>query len=141
MAIKLLCVKGKDTFDITQLITSVTWSGDINACSRKLEFSIISSSSDRHIPKFDIPLSSLIILYENNKELFRGFVFERDKSSDSTTMNFLCYDYAEKLNKIKVSYNIKEKTASEIMNLALKDYGFKIGKVASSDTNWLHRTI
>lgn len=119
-----------DMFDITQLVSKVTWSGDINACSRKLEFSIISSATDINIPKIDIPLSSLIIFYEDNKELFRGFVFEREKSSDSTTMDFLCYDYAEKLNKIKVSYNIKDKYPHDIMGNALKDYGFRPGKIA-----------
>ena len=56
--IKLLCVKNNETFNITQLVQSVTWSGDVKACSRKLEFSIISSANDNNIPKFDIPLSS-----------------------------------------------------------------------------------
>lgn len=125
MAIKLTCYKDGETYDITQLVQSITWSGDINSCSRKLEFKIVSSASDMSIPKFNIPLSSLITFYENDKELFRGFVFEREKSSDSTSMSFLCYDYAERLNKIKVSYNIKNKTANEILEMVLKDYGIK----------------
>lgn len=131
--IKLLCVKNNETFNITQLVQSVTWSGDVKACSRKLEFSIISSVNDNNIPKFDIPLSSLIIFYENDKELFRGFVFEREKSSDNTSMTFLCYDYAERLNKIKASYNIKNKTASEIFKMLCNDYSLKTDKIASSN--------
>ena len=131
--IKLLCVKNNETFNITQLVQSVTWSGDVKACSRKLEFSIISSANDNNIPKFDIPLSSLIIFYENDKELFRGFVFEREKSSNNTSMTFLCYDYAERLNKIKASYNIKNKTASEIFKMLCNDYSLKTDKIASSN--------
>lgn len=134
MAIQLTCFKNGETYDITQIVTKVTWSGDINACSRKLEFSTISSATDKNIPNFDIPLSSLVVLYEDGKELFRGFIFDRGKDSSKTAKDYLAFDYAQKLNNIKVSYNIKDKTASEIMNMALKDYGFRIGKVASANT-------
>lgn len=134
MAIKLICYKNKESYDITQIVTKVVWSGDINSCSRKLEFSTISSATDKHIPNFDIPLSSHITLYEDDNELFRGFVFEREKDSNSTTTSYLCFDYAQKLSDIKISYNIKNKTANEIMNMALKDYKLDIGKVAKATT-------
>lgn len=134
MAIKLICYKNKESYDITQIVTKVVWSGDINSCSRKLEFSTISSATDKHIPNFDIPLSSHITLYEDDNELFRGFVFEREKDSNSTTTSYLCFDYAQKLSDIKISYNIKNKTADEIMNMALKDYKLDVGKVAKANT-------
>ena len=134
VAIKLVCYKNKESYDITQIVTKVTWSGDINSCSRKLEFSTISSAVDENIPNFDIPLSSHITLYEDDIELFRGFIFEREKDSSSTTTDYLAFDYAQKLSDIKVSYNIKNKTADEIMNMALKDYKLDVGKVAKANT-------
>ena len=134
MAIKLICYKNKESYDITQIVTKVVWSGDINSCSRKLEFLTISSATDKHIPNFDIPLSSHITLYEDDNELFRGFVFEREKDSNSTTTSYLCFDYAQKLSDIKISYNIKNKTANEIMDMVLKDYKLDVGKVAKANT-------
>lgn len=134
MAIQLVLYKKGESYDITQIVTQVTWSGDINSCSRRLDFSTISSAEDKNIPNFDIPLSSHITLYENGEELFRGFIVEREKDSSSTTTSYLAFDYAQKLSDIKVSYNIKDKTASEIMTMALKDYKLDIGKVAPANT-------
>ena len=88
---------------------------------------------DKNIPVVDIPLMSLIIFYEDNNELFRGFVYEREKSSDNS-MSFLCYDYAAKLNDIKVSYNIKSETASSIYNKFLTEYGLNKGDIAQANT-------
>lgn len=132
--IKLICQKATgEKLDITNLLTTITWSGDYKSCARKLEFSLISSANDINIPKVDIPLMSLILFYEDNNELFRGFVYEREKSSDNS-MSFLCYDYCAKLNDIKVSYNIKNETASSIYNKFLTEYKLNKGDIAQANT-------
>ena len=134
MLIKLIYQKTNgEKLDITNLLESITWSGDYKSCARKLEFSIIQSATDINIPKVDIPLMSLIIFYEDNTELFRGFVYEREKSSDNT-ISFLCYDYCAKLNDIKVSYNIKNETASSIYNKFLTEYKLNKGDIVGSST-------
>lgn len=132
--IKLICQKASgEKIDITNLLINVTWSGDYKSCARKLEFSLISSPMDKNIPKVDIPLMSVISFYENNNELFRGFVYEREKSSDNA-MSFLCYDYCAKLNDIKVSKNIKNQTASTIYNNFLAEYGLNKGDIIQTNT-------
>ena len=130
--IKLICQKASgEKIDITNLLINVTWSGDYKSCARKLEFSLISSPMDKNIPKVDIPIMSIISFYEDSNELFRGFVYEREKSSDNA-MSFLCYDYGAKLNDIKVSYNIKNQTASSIYNKFLSDYGLNKGDIVGA---------
>jgi len=132
--IKLIYQKTNgEKLDITNLLTTITWSGDYKSCARKLEFSLLNSVSDINIPKVDIPLMSMILFYEDNNELFRGFVYEREKSSDNS-ISFLCYDYAAKLNDIKVSYNIKDETASSIYNKFLTEYKLNKGDVANATT-------
>ena len=132
--IKLICQKATgEKIDITNLLINVTWSGDYKSCARKLEFSLISSPMDKNIPKVDISLMSMISFYEDDKELFRGFVYEREKSSDNS-MSFLCYDYCAKLNDIKVSYNIKNETASSIYNKVLSEYGLSKGDIVGAST-------
>ena len=132
--IKLICQKANgEKLDITNLLINVTWSGDYKSCARKLEFSLISSPMDKNIPKIDIPLMSMILFYEDNKELFRGFVYEREKSSDNS-ISFLCYDYCAKLNDIKVSYNIKNESASSIYNKVLSEYGLSKGDIVGAST-------
>ena len=132
--IKLICQKANgEKLDVTNLLTTITWSGDYKSCARKLEFSLISSANDINIPKVDIPLMSIISFYEDDNELFRGFLYEREKSSDNS-MSFLCYDYCAKLNDIKVSYNIKNETASSIYNKFLTEYGLKKGDIVNTST-------
>ena len=109
MAIKLICKKSNgEQYDITKVLTKVTWSGDYKSCSRKLEFSLLYSGTDKNVPNIDIPLSSHVIFYENDVELFRGYIWDREKNSTGTTINYLAYDNGERLNKIKISYNIKD---------------------------------
>lgn len=132
--IKLICQKvNGEKLDITNLLINVTWSGDYKSCARKLEFSLISSPMDKNIPKVDIPIMSIISFYEDNNELFRGFVYEREKTSDNA-MSFLCYDYCAKLNDIKVSKNIKNQTASTIYNNFLTEYGLNKGDIIQANT-------
>lgn len=132
--IKLICQKvNGEKLDITNLLINVTWSGDYKSCARKLEFSLISSPMDKNIPKVDIPIMSIISFYEDDNELFRGFVYEREKSSDNA-MSFLCYDYCAKLNDIKVSKNIKNQTASTIYNNFLTEYGLNKGDIIQAHT-------
>lgn len=131
--IKLICQKASgEKIDITNLLINVTWSGDYKSCARKLEFSLISSPMDKNIPKVDIPLMSVISFYEDDNELFKGFVYEREKSSDNA-MSFLCYDYCAKLNDIKVSKNIKNQTASTIYNNFLTEYGLNKGDIIQTN--------
>lgn len=132
--IRLICQKASgEKIDITNLLINVTWSGDYKSCARKLEFSLISSPMDKNIPKVDIPIMSIISFYEDDNELFRGFVYEREKSSDNA-MSFLCYDYCAKLNDIKVSKNIKNQTASTIYNNFLTEYGLNKGDIIQANT-------
>ena len=132
--IKLIYQKANgEKLDITNLLTDITWSGDYKSCARKLEFSLVTSATDINIPKVDMPLMSLILFYEDNNELFRGFVYEREKSSDNT-ISFLCYDYCAKLNDIKVSYNIKDETASSIYNKFLTEYKLNKGDIVGAST-------
>ena len=132
--IKLICQKANgEKLDITNLLINATWSGDIKSCARKLEFSLISSPMDKNIPKVDIPLMSMILFYEDDNELFRGFVYEREKSSGNS-MSFMCYDYCAKLNDIKVSYNIINQTASSIYSKALSEYGLNKGDIVGAST-------
>lgn len=132
--IKLICQKvNGEKLDLTNLLINVTWSGDYKSCARKLELSLISSPMDKNIPKVDIPLMSVISFYEDDNELFRGFVYEREKSSDNA-MSFLCYDYCAKLNDIKVSKNIKNQTASTIYSNFLSEYGLNKGDIIQANT-------
>ena len=136
ITLKIVDRNNKKT-DITQLVEKVTWSGDYKQASRKLEFSIISNKYDKKIPIVDIKEGYMVFFYEDKKELFRGFIYSIEKTTDTTS--YMAYDHAQKLVNIKVNYNFKNKTASQITTQMLDDYskyGLKKGSIVSDGVSW-----
>ena len=115
----------KARYDITEVLSSITWSGDYKQSARKLEFSIITSSLDKNIPSVDIQSGSTVIFYEKGVELFRGMVFSR--SVEKNTISFLAYDDGIRLLKIKGYYNFKNKSVTSICNQICSDYSIPKG--------------
>ena len=129
--------RNNKSYDITQVVQKVTWSGDYKQASRKLEFSIISCKYDKEIPQVDIQEGYMVYFYEDDKELFRGFIYTIDKDANSTS--YMAYDHAQKLVNIKVNYNFKNKTAQQITTQMLNDYskyGLKKGTIVSDGIKW-----
>ena len=129
--------RNNKTYDITQLVQEVTWSGDYKQAARKLEFSIISSKYDKDIPQVDIQEGYMVYFYEDNEELFRGFIYTIDKEAEQTS--YMAYDHAQKLVNIKVNYNFKDKTAKQITEQMLNDYskwGLKKGTIIDDKVSW-----
>lgn len=135
MTIKLTLTKEvnnkAETYDITQIVKNVTWSGDYQLAGRELEFSTIFSADDKNIPKINIPKFSIIKFYENGKELFRGYVVKRNRASDSTDISYSCIDKGMYLANNEEVYNFKNKTAKEIVKKVCGDYKISIGSLAS----------
>ena len=129
--------RNNKSYDITQVVQKVTWSGDYKQAARKLEFSIISCKYDKEIPQVDIQEGYMVYFYEDNEELFRGFIYTIDKDANSTS--YMAYDHAQKLVNIKVNYNFKNKTAQQITTQMLNDYskyGLKKGTIVSDGVKW-----
>ena len=136
MTIKLTVTKEvnnkAETYDITQIVKNVTWSGDYQLAGRELEFSTIFSDDDKNIPTINIPKFSIIKFYENGKELFRGYVVNRKRSSDSTEISYSCIDRGIYLTNNEEVYNFKNKTTKEIARKKVcGDYKISIGSLAS----------
>lgn len=123
-----------EQYDITNLVESVTWSGDYKQACRKLEFSLVSSSFDKNIPKVPIKNGNMILFYENGKELFRGFVYNYGKNSSNNNIDYTAFDFGVKFNDLKISYNVKNKSANEMFEKVLSDYKLAKGDIVKVNT-------
>lgn len=136
MSIKLEVIRETDkeiqNIDITQLVGSVTWSGDFQEASRTLEFDMIVSPYDKNIPKVDVKCGDVVKFYENNTELFRGYVLFRRRSYNSTKMSFECLDRGFYLINNEGAYNFKGKTPEEVAKKLCSDFGIPVGSIAST---------
>lgn len=125
---KVIC-SGKD---ITEIVTSITWSGDYKQAARTLEFGIAVSPNDYYLPKITIKMGDMVQLFDDeNNELFQGYVFFKEKSINSNEMKVTAYDGLIYLLKSKGTYNFKNMTPQAITQKVCSDFGIPVGNLAS----------
>lgn len=124
-----LLVKGKD---VTQLVKNVVWSGADDNVARKLEFNLISSPIDPNIPKVIIQLGDFIQLYEGKKELFQGFIWNREMSYDGSYIKFTAFEGSIYLKRNWASYNFKNMLPEDIATYICNDFNIPAGKMAET---------
>lgn len=118
--------------DITQLVTSVTWSGDRSQAARRLDVRIASSASDVYLPKAGIETGGKLIFSYDSKELFRGYIFTRELVNNSGEMSISAYDGAIYLAKNDSAYNFSNTTAEEMAAKICMDYAMDTGYLAKT---------
>ena len=110
-----ITIKNSDgTFDITQLVTTVSLSGDYQQCSRTLDFSMASSPIDNSIPSIRCELGNAVTLTENNEIMFQGNIFSRQKSTNGNTIDVTCFDRGFYLKKNEATYKFTNQTPEAI---------------------------
>ncbi|MDF2984728.1 MAG: hypothetical protein K0R50_238 [Eubacterium sp.] len=129
--IKLYISNSTGTLDITELVQTITWSGDYQQCSRTLEFELVSSQTDKRVPKVKCELGYGAILMQDNRVLFDGFIFERQKTSGSSAISITCYDRGFYLKRNEASYRFPGMTPETITKRICSDFGIETGSIAS----------
>lgn len=116
--------------DITELIESTTWSGDDKQVARVLNLSVVTSAEDKNIPSITFKMGDVIFLRDDKgNEYFRGFIFNKDKSTSNKTMSVTAYDGLIYLLKSKGTYNFKNVTPGAITKRLCKEFGIAEGNI------------
>lgn len=131
--IKLEVVNGIENIDITQLIKKVEWSGSYQQACRKLLFSVLASPCDKSIPKVNIECGYMIRLFEDDKELFRGYMQSKSISYNSSTIEYMALDGGTYVHRNELVYNFKNLSAEEITSKVCNDLGVQTGNIASTN--------
>lgn len=120
--------------DITEYISSISWGGSRTEVARKLEFQVLNAPLDKNITPLIVGLSDPIYLFEDDgkTELFRGFVTEREASSDTGTVAYVAYDLLFYTLKSSATYNFSGKTAEAITQMVCDDMQIPVGSLAST---------
>lgn len=128
---KIYLINKTGTIDITEIVTSVTLSGEYRSCCRTIDFGIIKSQADLNTYTVPINLGDNLKLVEGNKTLFYGIVWTRDKGTDRNEINIHCKDFGIYLLKNKQSYKSSPITPQDMTRKVCKDFGIKTGKIAA----------
>lgn len=121
------------TNDITEYVVSISWGGSKGEVARKLEIAIVNAPNDPNIKPLTINLADRLYLYdEDGTELFRGFVFDRERNSTTGMITYVAYDMLIYTLKSSATYNFKDKTAETITKVVCDDVKVPVGSLAST---------
>lgn len=121
---------GGSAYDITQLVRSMKWGGDIRQTARKIEIPLVYGR-DYYLPKYEAPMGSLLVLRNDTSEILRGVIFDRKKDTDGG-YSLVAYDHLIYFLKNKATYIFRGMTADAIINKLCKDFGVPVGDIAST---------
>ena len=121
-------------YNITPLISSVTWSGSKNQASRKLELSIASSPFDKNFDGFTPELGDIAYFYPDGakKSYFLGRITSTSQTAGPGTISVSASDFMSSLLKSNVTLRFKNKAPEYIAKYILNYLGVPVGSIAKT---------
>lgn len=123
--------------DITQMVSSITWSGSVSQAARTVEIAVINAPNDKNIEnlKLNIGAGDTIKLYENGELLFFGEIQGGKRTSETGTITYVCYDLLNHMLRSTSSYNFTNTTAEGITKAVCADLKIATGSIAETRIN------
>ncbi len=132
--IVFLVTQGSDTYDMSQLVQSITWSGKKSAMPRTLEVKLLDSDGHGHArTNIKIEDGQQCLFLWNGTELFRG-IFMTSSQSSNRTATYKAYDAGIYLAKNMDTFVYKKKTATQIFEAICKQFGLDYTSVSTGYT-------
>jgi len=124
--------KTGNPMEITEMLSGITWSGDYQQVSRKLDFDLLFAINDNNQPTVAPEVGDKVVMAYNGAEVFNGIVWSRDLSSKSQFITICCMDYLVYINKSTVSYNFRDSTAEDITSQVCSGLGIPVGALVAT---------
>lgn len=134
MIVKWTKKSNKKTYDITQAVGTVTWSGSVTQAARQASITVLNAPKDPNIKKLKLNLAAgdVLALYEGGKNIFYGEIQTSEKRGEIGTITYNATDLLGHLLRIMHKGKYKKKTAERITRLICKKYGIPIGTIAKT---------
>ena len=118
--------------NITELVPNVKWSGDYRNAARELSFSVLSSPTDKGIPTVDCPLGANVQLTEGGNLLFDGYIFNRSRNIEQSSIAITCFDRGIHLKKNKISRKVSGELPEAVTAALAREFGLTVGQIAAT---------
>ena len=121
-------------YDITEYVSTIQWSGAKTQVARKLTITMLNTPNDKNIKNHNMKLAETLYMYSGDQstEYFRGFIVDRERSSQTGVLTYTAYDVAYYLTKSSATYNFKNKTAEKITKTVCKDLKVPTGSIMTT---------
>lgn len=120
----LILTNQTGSFDITNLVSTVHWSGSCTQCARTLSFELLADGAP------DCPLGCHVSLSEGGKNLFTGIVLTRTWASSSPIIDLTAFDYGVYLNQNQTSKKFVGMTPEAATAALCGEFGISTGTLA-----------
>lgn len=125
----LILNKNSRSYDISDLIETVTWKGRKGSAARSL--SVTLADTDKASSGIDVTRGDSLAFYENGLELFRGIIMTSQRA-DNRKETITAYDNGIYLSNNKDTFVFKNKTVHDISLDVCKRFGVKVGSAVST---------
>ena len=127
-------INGDSQIDLTNIITGLTWSGDLATAGRSVTITMKNTKNgDTRIVR-PPQLGRKILCYKNGKRFFVGYIFNVEKGHDGT-VTIEAHDSNVYLAKNKDSMKFTKKKASQIVKEICNKFGIAVGQI--DDTGYV----
>lgn len=132
MKVMLYKNQSNTSYDITEFIDGITWSGDYQQVARSLDIGILYPTNDTSYTKVNVEVGDKIRLYEYDLELFRGIVWSKNIDSASQFLKVTCYDDLIYLTKSQIAKVYKSVTPEAVTRQLCSEFNVAAGGLAST---------
>ena len=119
--------------DISHLLTSVTWSGDVSQAARKLDFTFVQDDRDELIPVIDVDTGYTVWAADDKSKIcFVGNIYQIERDRAKSQIRCICYDNLFVLNRSKTTKKYTDALPEDIAVQICKEMGVYVGNIAKT---------
>ena len=119
--------------NITNLLTSCSWSGDRTQAARKLEFSFVQDDRDPNIPVISVDVGYTVVGGDDEGNVvFRGNIYKLERNRDQSSVKITAYDNLFVLNRSKTTQKFSNAYPEDIARSICGQMGVKAGNIATT---------
>lgn len=118
--------------DLSELVETVTWSGNAGQIARKLEFTIAKNTEDPNFPNVTVNEGDQVLLQEDGGSyVFGGIIFDIERTASSNVVRYLAYDLLFYVNGSELTKDYTG-TPEEIAREVCSALGINAGNMAAT---------
>lgn len=119
--------------NITNLLTSCSWSGDRTQAARKLEFTFVQDDRDPNIPVISVDVGYTVVGGDDEGNVvFRGNIYKLERNRDQSSVKITAYDNLFVLNRSKTTQKFSNAYPEDIARSVCSQMGVKTGNIATT---------
>lgn len=118
-----------ETWDVTERVSTLTWSGSIKRVSRSVE-AVMATPNDGSLPELPCELGNELRLWCGGRTRFRGDLVTREKATEGVTTALTALDPGRFLANNEGWYTFRGAAPEEAVRALCGDFGIPVADLA-----------